>query len=299
MSTATAPRARHDRRLDGFFDAMGASRLLRAEEEVALAQAIERGRDAQAALARGAGDACALGRAVADGEAARQRFVEANLRLVVHEAARHARSCSVGLEDLIQDGSLGLLQAVDRYDWRRGYRFSTYATWWVRQALQRGFASSERTIRLPYAVHAAQRRLGAARARLEAATGREPTLAELAAAANLDEGKAREALAAPPDAAHLDRQTAESATSLGDLLAVAGDDPAQEACDRVTGADLLVRLAGALDDRSATMVRLRFGLDGEEPRTYEQIAVALGTSRETVRTAVTRALARLRQDLGV
>jgi RNA polymerase sigma factor (sigma-70 family) len=306
MSTATAPRvprARHDARLDAFFDAMGATRLLRAEEEVELAQAIERGRDARAALDRGGlppGQRRALERDVAAGEAARERFVAANLRLVVHEAARSARSCNVGLEDLIQDGSLGLLQAVDRYDWRRGYRFSTYATWWVKQALQRGFASSDRTIRLPYAVHAAQRRLGAARARLEAVTGREPTLEELAAATNLDAARAREALEAPPDAGTLDRQVADrSDTTLGELLAVAADDPAQEACDRVATAEVVARLAQRLDERSATMLRLRFGLDGAEPLTYEQIGVTLAVSRETVRTTISRALARLREDLGV
>lgn len=305
MTTATAarvPRARHDPRLDGFFDAMGATRLLRAEEEVELARCMERGRDARAALDRGdlhAAERRRLHREVAAGEAARQRFVAANLRLVVHEAARHARSCSVGLEDLIQDGSLGLLQAVDRYDWRRGYRFSTYATWWVKQALQRGFASTDRTIRLPYALHAAQRRLGAARARLEAATGREPTLAELAAATNLDEARAREALAAPPDATTLDRRVADdSGSTLGELLAVAVDDPAQEACDRVTTEEVVARLAERLDDRSAAMLRLRFGLDGAEPLTYEQIGTSLAISRETVRTTITRALARLREDLG-
>jgi RNA polymerase sigma factor (sigma-70 family) len=305
VTSTRVPRARHDRRLDSFFDALGAARLLRAEEEVALAQAMEAGRTAAATLvaertALTTAERAALAAAVREGEEARERFAAANLRLVVHEASRHARTSNVGLDDLIQDGCIGLLQAIDRYDWRRGYRFSTYATWWVRQALQRGFASSERTIRLPYALHAAQRRLGAARARLEASSGREPSVTELAAAANLDERKAREALAAPPDAAPLDRRVSgEGEATLGELTATAADDPAQEACDRVVITQLADHLSARLDERSLTMLRLRFGLDDDDPATYEDIGARLGVSRETVRTTITRALARLRADLGV
>jgi RNA polymerase nonessential primary-like sigma factor len=171
--------------LDLYFTELGRVRLLTAEDEVRLAQAIEAG-EAAARLAAGeAADRAALERQVTAGREAFDHFVAANLRLVVSVAAQFTRRSRLDLHELIQEGNLGLIRAVEKFDWRRGFKFSTYATWWIRQAIQRGVAANERTIRLPVALHDALVKVRAARARLEGELGRPPTVDELAEATRL------------------------------------------------------------------------------------------------------------------
>ena len=305
MPTKVASRTSkcQDRALDAYFAALGAVRLLEPSEEVALAQAIERGRETEVRLsAQPPGtraERTALAAEVEAGRRARDHFVAANLRLVVSLAAKHLNPGGPGLDDLIQDGNLGLLAAVDRFDWRRGYRFSTYATWWIRQSLQRGAVTDDRVLKLPYALYDALRRVRAACTRLETATGREPTVAELAEATNLSPAAVLRALAAPPDAVSLDRAAGEDADAgdLGALVAVAEDDPAEEVADRLAARAHLRAVADAVDERAWRLLALRYGLDGGEPQTYDAIGAELSVCRETVRSTLNRTLDHLREVL--
>src|SRR4051794_12649540 len=171
-----------------YLDEIGRHELLTKDDEVRLAQAIEAGREARAELAQGGkfprGRRQELLRAADAGEAATQTFVNANLRLVVSIAKKY-QSTGLPLLDLIQEGNLGLIHAVEKFDWRKGFKFSTYATWWIRQAMQRGVANTARVIRLP--VHAGDTlaRVMKVRAQLESELGRTPTIAEVAASAGL------------------------------------------------------------------------------------------------------------------
>ncbi|TMK82364.1 MAG: sigma-70 family RNA polymerase sigma factor, partial [Actinobacteria bacterium] len=175
-----------------YLDEIGRHELLTKDDEVRLAQAIEAGREARAELAQAQkfarGQRQQLLRTADAGEEATQTFVNANLRLVVSIAKKY-QSTGLPLLDLIQEGNLGLIHAVEKFDWRKGFKFSTYATWWIRQAMQRGVANTARTIRLP--IHAGDQlaRVQKARDRLEAELGRHPTLAELAAESDMDEAE--------------------------------------------------------------------------------------------------------------
>ncbi len=288
--------------LDGYFDLVGITDLLSAAEEVRLAQAMEAGREAQRLLDSGGGsasDRAMLARTAAAGADARARFIKANLRLVVHVAWRHPGVSSVELADLIQDGNIGLIEAVDRFDWRRGYRFSTYAAWWIRQSIQRGTASANRVIRLPYPLHEAALRLVAARERLQSLTGQDPSPRELALATRLDLGKVQRALQVPPDALSLHRSISDDASAeFGELVAVASDRVDEEASDRVDCAAALDAARTLLDQRSRVVLVLRYGLDGGEPLSYEAIGAKVGLSRESVRLILKRALTVLRVALG-
>jgi RNA polymerase sigma factor (sigma-70 family) len=241
-----------------------------------------------------------LASVIAAGARAREQFIAANLRLVVHVAWRHPGASGVDLADLIQDGNLGLIEAVDRFDWRRGYRFSTYAAWWIRQSIQRGTASANRMIRLPYPLHEALLRIAAARERLQALTGRDPSPRELALATRLSLQMVQRALRVPPDALSLHRPIAgeDDSTDFGELVAVAQDCPAEEVSDRVACAAALDAARTQLDDRSLLVLMLRFGLNGREPQSYEAIGAEIGLSRESIRLITKRALTVLRAALG-
>ena len=290
---------------DTWFRRMGQARLLTAEEEVALAQAIERGTQARARLeeapALAVEERRALEHAVSEGEAAFDRFVRANLRLVIRYASEHARRTSLDLDDLIQEGTLGLIRAVERFDWRRGLKFSTYATWWIRQSLQRTTAQMERSVRLPSNLHQALVQVRAAQSRLEGATGRAPTVEELAEATRLSPAEVRQALRADTPEAHLDapvrRDDGEGAT-LGEL--VPSDDVATDdlAVDHALLAEMTAVAERELDGRQRHILVRRYGLDGAPEQSTSEIARDLGIGRETARVALNRALAALDRALG-
>jgi RNA polymerase sigma factor (sigma-70 family) len=287
--------------LDLYFSELGKVRLLTAEDEVRLAKTIEAGNEAQEKLNAGAGESerAELERLVREGQEAFDHFVAANLRLVVSVAAQFSKRSTLDLGELIQEGNLGLLRAVEKFDWRRGYKFSTYATWWIRQAIQRGVAGSERTIRLPVALHDALVKVRAASARLESETGREPTVAELAEATRLTPEKVMRAMEGDHSMTSLDRPVGydSDASDLGEFVAVAEDSPADEVVEAHFRRDLFRMAQSRLDERSWYVLQRRYGLDGRQAETLDSLGKELGLSRESVRKIENQALARLQQEL--
>ena len=287
--------------LDLYFSELGKVRLLTAEDEVRLAKTIEAGNEAQEKLNAGASksERAELERLVREGQEAFDHFVAANLRLVVSVAAQFSKRSTLDLGELIQEGNLGLLRAVEKFDWRRGYKFSTYATWWIRQAIQRGVAGSERTIRLPVALHDALVKVRAASARLESETGREPTVAELAEATRLTPEKVIRAMQGDHSMTSLDRPVGydSDASDLGEFVAIADDSPADEVVEAHFRRDLFRMAQSRLDDRSWYVLQRRYGLDGRQAETLDSLGKELGLSRESVRKIENQALARLQQEL--
>jgi len=282
-----------------YLDDVGRHDLLTKDDEVRLAQAIEAGEAARKTLA---GPKSALTRTekrelernVRKGDEARQQFVESNLRLVVSIAKKY-QSSGLPLLDLIQEGNLGLMHAVEKFDWRKGFKFSTYATWWIRQAITRGIANTGRTIRLP--VHAGDTlaRLQKARSRLELKFGRPATLAELAAEVEMPEDKVTEALRFANEPLSLSEPLREDGDAeLGDVV----EDRSVESPFEVAATALLPeeisRLLAPLDQREREILALRFGLDRGEPRTLEEVGEAFNLTRERIRQIEARAMSKLR-----
>ena len=226
-------------------------------------------------------------------EAAKRRLIESNLRLVM-SITRNYTKASVPLLDLIQEGNLGLIRAVEKFDYRLGFKLSTYATWWIRQAITRALADQGRTIRLPVHVADQVRRLLRARRQLAQKLNHEPTLAELARETQQTEERVRELLELVEIPVSLDTPVGDGESLYGDLIEdvhslAPHDQSAQEARGR--------ELAGALEQLNPRMRRvlsLRFGLDGEHPQTLEEVGSQLGITRERVRQLETRALRELR-----
>jgi RNA polymerase primary sigma factor len=259
--------------LQRFLTEIGRYPLLTAAEEVELAKRIERG-----------------------DERAKERMITSNLRLVVSIAKRY-RGNGVPFLDLIQDGVIGLNRAVEKFDYRKGFKFSTYATWWIRQAVQRSVANQAKTIRVPVHVHERRQKLGRMRTKLEIELGREPTRDELAAATGLSLQHVEEALEAAEAAVSLNQPVgADGGNELGDLFADS------EAVDPIDDVDDLLRrdevrdAFSQLDERSRRVLELRFGLGGEE-HSLEAIGRELGVSRERVRQLEQDALTRLERQL--
>ena len=290
--------------LDLYLKDVGSVALLTAQDEVALAQRIEAGRDAQQKIAAHckkapySDEACAsLEQVVLGGQRAFDHFVSANLRLVVKEAAKVSRRSPLGLDELIQEGNLGLIRAVEKFDWRRGFKFSTYATWWIRQALQRGTADKERAIRMPTGVHANLLKVRAAYSRLDAELGRPPCLDELSTATNLTEEQVRQALAADYAVISLDKPVSgdHDAGELGALVARASDAPAEEVIQRLFVEGIFETARTKLPERSWYVLQRRYGLGGYEPATLQEVGNDLNLSREAVRKIEQQALAQLQR----
>jgi RNA polymerase sigma factor (sigma-70 family) len=273
--------------------------LLTADDEVRLARDIELGRRAAARLevegaALGAADRQALTRQVRNGDNAKAEFIRSNLRLVISIAKRYAGR-GLDLLDLIQEGNLGLIRAVEKFDWRKGFKFSTYATWWIRQAITRGLGNSGRTIRLPVHMVDVVRTVQETEAALQDAYRRRPTVTEIAEISGLDEDKITIALTTPEDCISLDRPVGEDGdASLGDFVEdAAAEDPFLVVAEGARREQLDKALT-MLDERERLVITLRYGLKGETPRTLSDVGKSLGITRERVRQIETRALGKLR-----
>jgi RNA polymerase sigma factor (sigma-70 family) len=272
--------------------------LLTKEDEVRLAQAIEAGVAARSEMetdpSLGPVRRRELRRVVRSGEKAQRTFVQSNLRLVVSIAKKYQAS-GLPLLDLVQEGNLGLMHAVEKFDWRKGFKFSTYATWWIRQAITRGIANTGRTIRLP--VHAGDTlaRLQKARARLELAHGRPATVAELSAEVDLAEDKVAEALRFASEPLSLSEPLREDGDAeLGDLVEDRGAESPFESAATAMLPDEVLRLLAPLDEREREILKLRFGLDRGEPRTLEEVGEHFHLTRERIRQIEARAMSKLR-----
>ena len=283
-----------------YLNTIGKTKLLTAEQEVDLAKRIEAGLYAGRLLADPANTFTSARKRdlkvlANDGAAAKQHLLEANLRLVVSVAKRYTGH-GMAFLDLIQEGNLGLIRAVEKFDYTKGFKFSTYATWWIRQAITRSMADSGRTIRLP--VHLAEQvnKLIRTRRRMHQELSREPTEEEIGLELDLTTERVGELLRHARDLVSLDQTVGtEEESRLGDFIEDADAPMAEDAVEFDLMRTGVQAALSTLDDREREVVRLRYGMDGAKPRTLEQIGKEFGLSRERVRQIERETMAKLRE----
>ncbi|MBY8871156.1 RNA polymerase sigma factor SigB [Micromonospora sp. PLK6-60] len=278
-----------------YLNGIGRTKLLTAAQEVELSKRIEAGLFAEEKLSTctpvSAQLRADLELIVAEGRAAKNHLLEANLRLVVSIAKRYTGR-GMAFLDLIQEGNLGLIRAVEKFDYTKGYKFSTYATWWIRQAITRAMADQARTIRIPVHMVEQVNRMVRARRDLAVTLGREPTVAEVAKAMEVPEFQVIELISYDREPVSLDQAVGEDGESaLGDFVAAA--DPRQEAGDGELRNEVRIVLA-TLSQREQAVIRLRFGLDDGRQRTLDEVGKEFGLSRERIRQIEKGTLLKLR-----
>lgn len=280
-----------------YLDEVSGHLLLTAEDEVRLARDIERGRKAQKLLEAGdvdKADRAKLNRLISAGEEAKMTFIRSNLRLVISIAKRYTGR-GLDLLDLIQEGNLGLIRAVEKFDWRKGFKFSTYATWWIRQAITRGLGNNGRTIRLPVHMVDVVRTVHDTKQVLYDQFHRTPTVEEISTASGLEEERVLAAMEVPSETVSLDKPVGpEGEVSLQDFVV---DDDAADPLEKAAAAwrrDRLIEALKVLDPEEQQVLWLRFGLDGTEPCTLADVGKVVNATRERVRQIEARGLAKLR-----
>ncbi|HEY3036396.1 MAG TPA: RNA polymerase sigma factor [Streptosporangiaceae bacterium] len=281
-----------------YLKSIGRTSLLTAEQEVNLAKRIEAGLFAEHKLASEADLPEEYRRELElvaeDGRRAKAHMLEANLRLVVSVAKKYSDR-GLSLLDVVQEGNLGLIRAVEKFDYTKGYKFSTYAMWWIRQAIQRGFADSARTIRLPVHVLEMLSKLSRVERDMHQRLGREPTPEELAVELDRTPDQIEELLRTSRQPISLDSTIGEDGeTSIGDLIEDTDAPEASELVDRQLMADQLRHALDALTPREATIMAMRFGLYDGNPHTLDEIGRALGLTRERIRQLEKQSLSKLR-----
>jgi RNA polymerase primary sigma factor len=280
-----------------YLTAIGEYDLLTAEMEVEFAQKIEAGQDAAERLKnkdyKTRKEELDLRRHARQGRNAKDAFLTANLRLVVANARRYANTSGIDFLDLIQEGNLGLIRAVEKFDWRKGFKFSTYATWWIRQAITRAIADKSRTVRIPVHLHDTLAAVRAAQASLKAELGRDPRPEEIAEEAGVTVDKVELALGVA-DTVSLEQPVGEDGAQLGDFIE---DDDAVDPV-RVTEemdiANSLRKSIERLPEREGRILGLRYGFLDGVPRTLEEIGEEFNLTRERIRQLEKLALCRLR-----
>jgi RNA polymerase sigma factor (sigma-70 family) len=293
-----AARSGEDELVRTYLREIGRYPLLDKEGEQRLARVIEEGRRAATRLVQAGEnlpgeDRERLASAVEAGDRAMETFINANLRLVVSIARRY-QSSGLALLDLIQEGNLGLIHAVEKFDFRRGLKFSTYATWWIRQAVTRALANCARTIRLPVHTGEAVSRVQKAQSVLEAQLGRTPTICELAGEVSMSADKVSQALLLLPQPLSLSEPCGEDGEGeLGDVVQHRGPSPLDEII--AAALPVLIReLLDLLEERERRVVCLRYGLDCGQPRTLREVSEIYGMTPEGIRSIEKRALTKLR-----
>ncbi|WP_155372216.1 RNA polymerase sigma factor SigB [Catellatospora vulcania] len=279
-----------------YLNLIGRTKLLTAEQEVVLARRIEAGLMAEYVMER---DGIAHDRdfatVIREGQAAKNHLLEANLRLVVSIAKRYTGR-GMAFLDLIQEGNLGLIRAVEKFDYTKGYKFSTYATWWIRQAITRAMADQARTIRIPVHMVEQVNRMVRVRRDLAAAIGREPSIAQIAVALEIPEYQVIELISYDREPVSLDQAVGEDGESaLGDFVAAV--DPRGDAADALAQGQLrdeVEIVLSTLSQREQAVIRLRFGLDDGRQRTLDEVGKEFGLSRERIRQIEKTTLLKLR-----
>jgi RNA polymerase sigma factor (sigma-70 family) len=267
-----------------YLNGIGRTRLLTAVEEVTLSKRIEAGLYAEEKLPSAPADLAPLLRVIAaEGKSAKNHLLEANLRLVVSIAKRYTGR-GMAFLDLIQEGNLGLIRAVEKFDYTKGYKFSTYATWWIRQAITRAMADQARTIRIPVHMVEQVNRMVRCRRDLAATLGREPSIAEIAKAMDVPEYQVIELISYDREPVSLDQAVGEDGESaLGDFVAAVDPNVPGEGQSQGELRGQVEIVLSTLSERESAVIRLRFGLDDGRQRTLDEVGREFGLSRERIR----------------
>ncbi len=280
-----------------YLTAIGEYDLLTAEQEVELAQMIETGEQAGERIEQGSfkdkKEEIELRRQERKGREAKDAFLTANLRLVVANARRYANTSGIDFLDLIQEGNLGLIRAVEKFDWRKGFKFSTYATWWIRQAITRAIADKSRTVRIPVHLHDTLAAVRAAQASLKAELGRDPKPEEIAEEAGVTVDKVELALGVA-DTVSLEQPVGEDGAQLGDFIEDEDAADPVQITEEMDVANSLRKSIDRLPQREGRILALRYGFYDGVPRTLEEIGEEFNLTRERIRQLEKLALCRLR-----